>query len=152
MKGKSVDHLGTSMCRVVSLCWKRMSAMTSAFSWQNSISLCLASFCTPRPNLPVTPGISWLSILHSSSLWWKYIFVCVCGWVCVLVLECLVDLHRTTQVQLLQHYWSGHRLGLPWYWMVYLGNEPRSFCYFWDCTQVLHFRLFCLLWWLLHFF
>ena len=35
-------------------------AMTSAFSWQNSVSLCPASFCTPRPNLPVTPGISWL--------------------------------------------------------------------------------------------
>ena len=31
--------------------------MTSAFSWQNSISLCPASFRTPRPNLPVTPGI-----------------------------------------------------------------------------------------------
>ena len=30
--------------------------MTSAFSWQNSISLCPASFRTPRPNLPVTPG------------------------------------------------------------------------------------------------
>ena len=28
--------------------------MTSAFSWQNSISLCPASFCIPRPNLPVT--------------------------------------------------------------------------------------------------
>ena len=27
--------------------------MTSAFSWQNSISLCPALFCTPRPNLPV---------------------------------------------------------------------------------------------------
>ena len=34
--------------------------MTSAFFWQNSISLCPASFCTPRPNLPVTPGVSWL--------------------------------------------------------------------------------------------
>ena len=34
--------------------------MTSAFSWQNSISLCPASFCTPRLNLPVTPGVSWL--------------------------------------------------------------------------------------------
>ena len=32
--------------------------MTSAFSWQTSISLCLASFHIPRPNLPVTPGIS----------------------------------------------------------------------------------------------
>ena len=28
------------------------------------------------------------------------------------VLEGLVGLHRTIQVQLLQHYWSGHRLGL----------------------------------------
>ena len=32
--------------------------MTSEFSWQNSISFCPASFCTPRPNLPVTPGVS----------------------------------------------------------------------------------------------
>ena len=31
-----------------------------AFSWQNSISLCTASFHIPRPNLPVTPGVSWL--------------------------------------------------------------------------------------------
>ena len=35
--------------------------LTSAFSWQNSISLCPASFRIPRPNLPVTPGVSWLS-------------------------------------------------------------------------------------------
>ena len=31
-------------------------AMTSAFSWQDSISLCPASFHIPRPNLPVIPG------------------------------------------------------------------------------------------------
>ena len=37
-------------------CWKRVFAETNAFSWQNSISLCPASFCTPRPNLPVSPG------------------------------------------------------------------------------------------------
>ena len=34
--------------------------MTSAFSWQNSVSLCPASFCTPRPNLAVTAGVSQL--------------------------------------------------------------------------------------------
>ena len=45
----------------------------------------------------------------------------------VLVLERLVGLHRTIQFQLLQHYWSEHRLGLLWYWMVCLGNEQRSF-------------------------
>ena len=34
--------------------------MTTAFSCQNSISFCPASFHTPRPNLPVTPRVSWL--------------------------------------------------------------------------------------------
>ena len=37
---------------------------------------------------------------------WKEIF-----WG-VLVLEGLVGLHRTVQLQLLQYYWSGHRFGL----------------------------------------
>jgi len=35
--------------------------------------------------------------------------------------------------------------------MVCLANEQKSFC-FWDCIQVLHFGLFCWLWWLLHLF
>ena len=35
--------------------------------------------------------------------------------------------------------------------MVCLGNELRSICCFWDCTQLLHFRFFCWLWGLLHF-
>ena len=56
----------------------------------------------------------------------------------VLVLKGLVGLHRTVPLQLLQHYWSGHRLALLWYWMVCLGSEQRSFCHFWDCIQVLH--------------
>ena len=30
----------------------------------------------------------------------------------MLVPQGLVDLHRTIQLQLLQHYWLGHRLGL----------------------------------------
>ena len=30
--------------------------------------------------------------------------------------------------------------------------KSRSFCHFWDCTQVLHFGLFGWLWGLLHFF
>ena len=42
---------------------ERVFAMTSVFSWQNSISFCPASFSTPRPNLPATPGISWLPTL-----------------------------------------------------------------------------------------
>ena len=61
----------------------------------------------------------------------------------MLVLEGLIGLHRNIHLQLLQHYWLGHRPGLLWYWMVCLGSEPRSFCHFWDGTQVLYFRLFC---------
>ena len=30
--------------------------MTRAFAWQNSISLCPASFCTPKPNLEKIPS------------------------------------------------------------------------------------------------
>ena len=68
----------------------------------------------------------------------------------VLVLK---GLHRAVQLQLLQHQqWLGRRLGLLWCWMVCLGNEARSFCHFWDCTQILHFRLFCWPWGLFHFF
>ena len=40
--------------------------MTSVFSWQNSVSLCPASFCTPGPNLLVTPGISCLQSFPAS--------------------------------------------------------------------------------------
>ena len=48
----------------------------------------------------------------------------------VCVVEGLVGLHRTVQLQLLRHYWLGHRLGLLWYWIVCLGNAQRSFCHF----------------------
>ena len=57
----------------------------------------------------------------------------------VLALEGLLGLHRTIQLQLLQHYWLGYRIALLWYWMICLGNEQRSFCHFWDFIQVLHF-------------
>ena len=117
----------------------------SVSSWQNSVSLCLASYCTPRSNLPVSSGISWLPTFAFQSPIMKRTFF-------LGVLECLVGLHRTVQLQLFQHYFGGHRLGLLWYWKVCLGNEQSSFCGFWDCTQVLHFRLFCWLWELLNFF
>ena len=101
-----------SMCRVFSCCWKIVSAITSVFSWQNSISLCPASFCTPRPNLPVTPGASWLpTFAFQSPIMKRTSFLGVS-------LKGLVSLHRTIQLQLLQHYWSGHRLGFLWYWIT----------------------------------
>ena len=109
----------------------------------NYVSLWPVSFCNPWPNLPVTPGVSWLpTFAFQSPIMNRTYFG-------VLVLEGLVGLHIINQLQLLQHYWSGHRLGLLWYWMVFLGNEQRSFCHFWHCIQVWHFGLFC---WILYFF
>jgi len=84
------------------------------------ISLCPASFSIPRSNVPVTPGISWLPTFAFQFPIMKKISFSL------LVLEGLVRLHRTIQLQLLQHYWLGHRLGWLWYWMVCLGNQPRS--------------------------
>ena len=34
--------------------------------------------------------------------------------------------YRTIWLQFLQHYWSGHRLALLWYWMAWLENRVHS--------------------------
>ena len=98
-------------------CWKKMFAMTSVFSWQNSVSLCPSSFCTPRPNLPVMPSISWLPTFAVQSPMKKRTFF---FFFLVLFLEGLVGLHRTIQLQLLQISGWGRDLdylnGLPWKW------------------------------------
>ena len=60
-----IDHLVMSMCRVFFSVVGRGCLL--CFAWQNSVSLCPPSFCTPRANLPVTPGISWLSIFAFQS-------------------------------------------------------------------------------------
>ena len=59
----------------------------------------------------------------------------------VLVLEGTVGLHRPIQLHLLWHYCWGHWLGLLWFWMFCLGEEPQSLGHFLDCTLVVHFRL-----------
>ena len=97
----------------------------ACFSWQNSVSLCPASFCTLRPNFPVTPGISWLPTFAFQSPMMNRTSLFL-----VLVLESLLGRHRTDQLQLLQHQWLGYRLGLLWCWMVYLEHELKSFCCF----------------------
>ena len=109
-----------SMYSLLLCCWKRVFTMTSAFSWQNSISLCPTSFCPARPNLPVTPGISWLpTFAFQSPIMKRTSFLGVS-------LEGLVGLYRTVQIQILQYYLSQHRLGFLWCWMVCLGNRDHS--------------------------
>ena len=65
--------------------------------------------------------------LHFSPLWWKGHL----SW--VLVLEGLIGLQSSLQLQLFQHSWLGHWVSSLWYWMVFLGNKQKSFCHFWDC-------------------
>ena len=48
---------------------ERMFAMTNVFSWKNPVSLCSASFWTPRPNWSIFSGI--FLLLQSYPLWWK---------------------------------------------------------------------------------
>ena len=67
-------------------------------------------------------------------------------------LEGPVGLHRTIQLELLQHYCLGHRFGLLWYWMICLGNEQGSFCRFLRLRPSTSFLTLFWLWWLLHFF
>ena len=126
-------------------CWERVFAMTSAFSWQYSFSLFPASFCTPRPNLPVTQSVSWLPtfafqspIMKRTSFW-------------VLVLEGLVGLHRTIQLQLLQHYCWG--MDLDYFdtkWFTLETNRDHSLIF--EIASKYCISNSCWLWWLLHFF
>ena len=81
-------------------------------------------------------------LLHSSLLWWKgHLFG-------VLILEGLVALHRTVQLQFLQHYWSGHKLELLWYWMFALETN-RDHSVIFETASKYCISDSCWLWWLL---
>ena len=56
----SVLTSGDALWSLLLCCGKRVFAMTSVSSWQNSVSICPDSFCTTRPNLPVIPATLWL--------------------------------------------------------------------------------------------
>ena len=131
-----IDHLVMSMCRVFSCVVGRGCLLWPVHSLgQTLLAFALLYFVLQgQICLLLQVSLDFL-LLHSSPWWWKgHLFG-------VLVLEGLVGLHRTIQLQLLQNYLLSHRLGLLWYWMVCLGNEQRLFCHFWDCIQILHFGL-----------
>ena len=120
-------------------CWKRVFAMTNAFSWQNSVSPCPASFCSPGPNLPVTPGISWPPTFAFQSPVMKSIS--------------FVGVSSRRSCRSSQNHSTSASLALvvgaqTWITVILncLGNKQRSFCHFWNCTQVLGFRLLSWLW------
>ena len=107
---------------------------------------------TAEPGGPPSMGSyrvrhNWSDLVAAvAAAWWKRHLVFV------LILEVLIDLHRTVQLQLLQHQWLGHRLGLLWYLMVYLVNKQRSFCCyeiasntaFWGASLVARWQRICM--------
>ena len=123
----SSDHLVMSMCRVISWVIERVFAVMSMLSWQNSVSLCPAPFCIPRPNLSVIMGTSWLppfvfkSPVMKMTPFFFFFGVNSRRW-------CRFSLNWSTSVSL--HQRLGHRLQLLWMRMVCLGNESRSFSHF----------------------
>ena len=122
-----------SMCKIISWVVGKVCLLWAACSFHKTVSHCPASFCTPRPNMPVIRVISWLptfafqcQMMKGASFFFFFFLV--------LILESVIGLHRIGQFQLLLHQWLGHRLGLLWCWI------PRSSCRLWDstCTQVWH--------------
>ena len=93
-------------------CWKRVFAMSSVFSWQNAISLCLFHFVLQGQTCLLFQVSLDFLLSHSSPLWWK-------GLLClVLVLEGVLVHHKTVKLQLLQHEWLVHR-----HWITLLWSE-----------------------------
>ena len=114
-----------SICRVISCVAGRGYLLWSVHSLDKTLlAFALLPFVLQGKTCLLLQVSLYFLHLHSSPLWWKEHLLGM------LVLEGLVGLHRTVQLQLLQHYWLGYRLGLLWYWMVCLRNELRSFCCF----------------------
>ena len=116
----SIDHLVISMCRVVSCVVGKGVCYDQCSLDKTWLAFALLHFVLQGQTcLLLQVSLDFL-LLHSSPLLWKgYLFL-------VLLLEGVVGLHRTNQLQLLQYQRLGHRLGLLWYWMVCLGNRDCS--------------------------
>ena len=65
-------------CLYIDVSWvvKKKKGVYSMFSWQNCVSLCSASLCTPRSTLLVIPSIFWLPAIAFQLSLIKNIFGC----------------------------------------------------------------------------
>ena len=110
------------MCRIFSCVVGTWCLLWPVLSLGKTLlSNCPTSFCTLMPNLPVTPGISWLpTFTFQSPIMKRTSSLCVNS-------RGSCRSHRTLQLQLLQHYWLGHRLGLLCYeWFALETNRDHS--------------------------
>jgi len=92
-------------------------------------------FCQLYRASPSSPAKNITNLILVLTIWGCPVLSCVVGQGCFLWPVCLLSvtsllwpvLHRSVQLQLLQHYWLGHRLGLWWCWMDALEmNQDHS--------------------------
>ena len=134
-----------SICTVISWVVGKGCLLRPACSLDKIINLCPPSFCIPRWNLHVILVSLGFLHLHYNPLWWKGYFLLLS------VVEGVIGLHRTHQLQLLWHQWLGLDLGycgVEWFaW-----KESKIILLFLRLHQNAIFSDFCWLWGLLHFF
>ena len=128
------------MCRIVSWVVGKGFGMTIVFSWEN---------CQPLPCF-IFYSKSKLACYSGYLLIWYFCIPILCdekdiSFFLVLVLEGVVGLHRTGQLQV-RHQLLGHRIELLWCWMVCLGNELRSFLSFLRLYPSTAFQILFWLW------
>ena len=139
----SIGYLVTSMCRVVSqvvgkgcLMWRVCSLVKTLLAF-----VLLHFVLQGQPCLFFQAALHFL-LSYSNALWWKGHLSLM------LVLEAVIEPVRFSSFGI-----SGWGIDILFrYWMVCLGNEPRSSCHQGDCIETLHRGLFCWLWGLLPFF
>ena len=103
------DHLMMSMCKVFScVVGKGCFLWAVCYLGKNPLAFALLHSVLQGQNCLLLRVFLDFLLLHSSSLKWKgHLFLGVSS-------KRFVGLHRTVQLQLLQCYWSRHRLGLLW--------------------------------------
>ena len=135
----SVDHLMMFMCRILLL---KECLPWPVCSFDKTVSLCPASFCTPNSNLPVILNISWFpTFAFQSSLMKRTSFFGVNS----------RRFYSSSQNQSAS--WSSVLVAGVQIWITMVLNDLP-----WKQTEIflpflrLHLRLFCWLWGLLRFF
>ena len=134
-----------SMHRVFSCVVGRGCLLWPVFSWENSISLCPASFYTQKPNFPVTPCISRLpTFAFHSSIMKRTSFSGI-------ILEGTVDLIEQFNFSFFSSTGWGtdlHYCDIEWFAL----ENNRDLSVIFEIASKFCIRLFCWLWGLLLFF
>ena len=141
-----IDHLVMSVCRVIACVVGRGYLLWPVCSFGKTLlAFALLHFVLQGQAYLLLQVSLDFCLLHSNPLWWKgHLFL-------VLVLEGLVGLNRTIQLQLHQPYWSGIDLDCCDIERFALGMN-RGHSVVLEIASKYCILESCLLWWLLHFF